>query len=79
MTKLKPCQALKDLIDMNMVKLQVTEWVKRTGDKEGGISDSVDRGTGKTNRTLPSRDRSLPPRDGNLPLSAISCHFLPAT
>ena len=28
-----------------MVKLQVTEWVKRTGDKENGISDSVNWGT----------------------------------
>ena len=30
MTKSKPCQALKDLIDTNTVKLQVTEWVERT-------------------------------------------------
>ena len=73
MTKSKPCQALKDLIDTNTVKLQVTEWVERTEDKEGGISDSVDQGTGKTNRTLPSRDRNLPPHNGNLPQSAILC------
>ena len=41
-TKLKPCQVLKDLIDTNTVKLQVTEWVERTGDKENGISNLVD-------------------------------------
>jgi hypothetical protein len=29
MTKTKPCQALKDLINTNMVNLQVTEWVER--------------------------------------------------
>jgi hypothetical protein len=28
-----------------MVKLQATEWVERTGDKENGISDSVNWGT----------------------------------
>ena len=43
--KLKPCQALKDLIDINIVKLQVTKQVKRTGDKENGISDLVNWGT----------------------------------
>ena len=31
MTKSKPCQALKDLIDMNIVKLEATEWVERVG------------------------------------------------
>lgn len=31
MTKGKPCQALKDLIDTNMIKLTVTEWVERMG------------------------------------------------
>ena len=31
MTKTKPCQALKDLINTNMVNLQVTEWVERVG------------------------------------------------
>jgi hypothetical protein len=31
MTKSKPCQALKDLIDTNTVKLEVTEWVERVG------------------------------------------------
>jgi hypothetical protein len=31
MTKPKPCQALKDLINTNMVNLQVTEWVERVG------------------------------------------------
>ena len=66
MTKSKPCQALKDLIDTNTVKLQVTEWVERTGDKEGSISDSVNRGTGRTNYTLPLRDGNLLPRNGNL-------------
>ena len=29
MTKSKPCQALKDLIDTNTVNLRVTEWVER--------------------------------------------------
>ena len=32
MTKSKPCQALKDLIDTNVVKLQVTKQVERIGD-----------------------------------------------
>ena len=31
MTKTKPCQALKDLINTNMVNLQVTEWMERVG------------------------------------------------
>ena len=31
MTKTKPCQALKDLINTNMVNLQVTKWVERVG------------------------------------------------
>ena len=31
-TKSKPYQALKDLIDMNTIKLQVTEWVERGED-----------------------------------------------
>jgi hypothetical protein len=31
MTKTKPCQALKDLINTNMVNLQVTEWEERVG------------------------------------------------
>ena len=39
--KLRPYQALKDLIDMNIVKLQVTEWVERIGDKEGSTSNVV--------------------------------------
>jgi hypothetical protein len=34
MTKTKPCQALKDLINMNMVNLQVTKWVERVGGVE---------------------------------------------
>ena len=42
-TKLKPYQALKDLININTVKLQVTKWVERTGDKEGSISDLVNQ------------------------------------
>ena len=29
MTKTKPCQALKDLIDTNLVKLETAEWVER--------------------------------------------------
>lgn len=33
MTKSKPCQALKDLIDTNTINLQVTEWVERAGNK----------------------------------------------
>ena len=31
MTKSKPCQALKDLIDTNTVRLNVTGWVEREG------------------------------------------------
>jgi hypothetical protein len=31
MTKAKPCQALKDLIDTNKLDLQVMEWVEREG------------------------------------------------
>ena len=29
MTKAKPCQALKTLINMNKLNLEVTEWVER--------------------------------------------------
>ena len=29
MTKARPCQALKTLIDINKLNLQVTEWVER--------------------------------------------------
>ena len=29
MTKAKPCQALKTLIDTNKLNLEVTEWVER--------------------------------------------------
>ena len=32
MTKNKPCQALKELIDTNTVNLKVTEWVEHMGD-----------------------------------------------
>ena len=31
-TKLKPCQTLRDLIDTNTIKLEVTEWVERDDD-----------------------------------------------
>src|SRR6266704_681675 len=75
-TKSRPCQALKDLIDTNTVKLQVTKWVERIGDKEGSTSDTVNRGTGRTNRTLPLYNRNMPPHNSNLPLSAILCHSL---
>ncbi len=71
MTKSRPCQALKDLIDTNTVKLQVTEWVERTGDKEGSISDLINRDISRTSGTLPSRDR-------NLRQSTAICHSLPA-
>src|SRR6266568_4422688 len=77
-TKLKPYQALKDLINTNTIKLQVTKWVKRIGDKEGNISNLVNQSTGKNNHTLPSHDHNLPPCNGNLPLSTIFCYFLPA-
>ena len=30
MTKAKPCNALKTLLDTNMIDLKVTEWVERT-------------------------------------------------
>ena len=75
MIKLKPCQVLKDLINTNIVKLLVTKWVEGTKDKQGSISDLVNRGTGRNDRTLPSRDRNLPPRDGNLPLFTILCQY----
>ena len=32
MTKNKPCQALKELINTNMVNLKVTEWMEHVGD-----------------------------------------------
>ena len=57
---------LKDLININIVKLQVTKWVKRTGDKEGNISDIVNQGTGRTNRTLLLYNCNLPLYNGNL-------------
>ena len=57
--KLRPCQALKDLININIIKLQVTKWVERTGDKEGSISDLINWGIGRTSGTLPSRDHNL--------------------
>ena len=34
MTKNKPCQALKELIDTHTVNLKVTEWVERVGDHD---------------------------------------------
>ena len=36
MTKSKPCQALRDLIDTNRVKLEVNEWVERAGKEAEG-------------------------------------------
>jgi len=33
--KLKPYQALKDLININIIKLQVTKWVEREDIKAG--------------------------------------------
>jgi len=35
--KSKPCQALKDLINTNIIKLQVTKWVERGEDRKTGI------------------------------------------
>ena len=69
--KLRPYQALKDLININMVKLQVTKQVERTGDKEGSISDLINQDIGRTSGTLPSYDR-------NLWQFTIICHSLPA-
>ena len=37
-TKLRPYQALKDLININTVKLQVAKQVERIGNKESSIS-----------------------------------------
>ena len=45
---------------MNIVKLQVTKWVERTGDKENNISDLVNYSTGRNNRTLPLYNSNLP-------------------
>ena len=70
-TKLRPYQALKDLININIVKLQVTKQVERTGDKEGSISDLINRDIGRTSGTLPSRDH-------NLRQSTAICYSLPA-
>ena len=50
MTKSKPCQALKDLIDTNTVKLQLTGWVERMEDVKTG-TESVGE------RNLISRER----------------------
>ena len=47
MIKSRPYQALKDLINTNTIKLQVTKQVKRTRDKEGSISDLVNWGVGR--------------------------------
>ena len=57
--KLRPYQALKDLINTNIVKLQVTEWVERTGDKEGSISDLINWDIGRTSGTLLLYNRNL--------------------
>ena len=35
-----------------MVKLQVTKWVERTGDKEGSISDIVNGGIGSAKKSF---------------------------
>jgi len=42
--KLKPCQALKDLININIIKLQVTEWVERGEDVKVGIESAKMQG-----------------------------------
>ena len=57
--KLRPYQALKDLINMNTVKLQVTKQVERTGDKEDSISDLINQDIGRTSGTLPLYDYNL--------------------
>ena len=62
---------LKDLININIVKLQVTKWVERTENKEDGISNLVNRGTGRNNCTLLLYDRNLLLYNGNLTLPAI--------
>lgn len=36
MTKARPCQALQELIDSNMVSLKTTAWVERSGDDGAG-------------------------------------------
>jgi hypothetical protein len=41
MTKSKPCQALKTLIDTNRLDLQVTEWVERDGEETDGIRSDI--------------------------------------
>ena len=58
-TKLRPYQALKDLIDINIVKLQVTKQVERTGDNKGSISDLINRDIGRISGTLPLCNRNL--------------------
>jgi hypothetical protein len=40
MTKSKPYQALKDLINTNTIKLQVTEWVERGEDIKAGTESA---------------------------------------
>jgi hypothetical protein len=44
MTKTKPCQALKNLIDTNIIDLRTTEWVERVKEevKEGVIESTID-------------------------------------
>ena len=39
MTKSKPCQALRDLIDTNTINLQPAGWVERTGNGEERLQD----------------------------------------
>ena len=75
--KSKPYQALKDLININTVKLQVTKWIKRIGDKENGIRNLVNYSAGRNNRTLPLYNHNLPLYNSNLPQSAVICHSLP--
>ena len=37
MTKSKPCQGLKDLIDTNKINIKLTGWVERGNDEEKGV------------------------------------------
>jgi hypothetical protein len=55
-----------------IVKLQVTKRVKRTGDKEKWYKRVGQLG----HHTLLLHNRNLLPRNGNLPLSAILCQYL---
>ena len=68
---------LKDLININTVKLQVTKWIERIEDKENGINNLVNHGIGRNDRTLLLHNRNLPLYNGNLPQSAIIHYSLP--